>query len=173
MNNSAIDNLANHAFELAGIAITGVLASGVLITGFIFNYKGKRIEADKLKQMPEAYWLAKKAEEEANALIKKAEAEASVKKHEIDVSSNERLAIDHRERKTKEQVAKLEFEQAAFQSAPPEYWEMLATKAKAENESKTALETARLQAQAEKNAADAHARAITSAAREIRQAING
>lgn len=169
MNNSAIDNLANHAFELAGIAITGVLASGVLITGFIFNYKGKRIEADKLKQMPEAYWLAKKAEEEANALIKKAEAEASVKKHEIDVSSNERLAIDHRERKTKEQVAKLEFEQ----SAPPEYWEMLATKAKAENESKTALETARLQAQAEKNAADAHARAITSAAREIRQAING
>lgn len=133
--------------ELAGIVIVVAGALTGFISGKIFSYQEKSVEAERLKNMPDSYWEAEKAK-----------AEASAKKHELDVAMKERLVLDERDRKAKADAARLEFER----TAPPEYWDAMAKKIEAEERGKTERENAQIQA-----------KAIEKAAAEVRRAAIG
>lgn len=108
--------------EVKIIVGIGVIALGICaINDYNSTQADKRRIADKqqareherrLKEMevdfPPEYWTAKAAEHEA-----------SVKKHEIDIKSQELLKIDQRNREDAERKAIREFEK----DAPAEYWE--------------------------------------------------
>ena len=136
--NSILDNFENHPGTTALLFLVAVIFGGGAMA-----VRANRIEGERLKDMPDSYWEAKKAE-----------AEASVKKHEIDVASNERLVLDSRNRETAKAEAKREFEK----SAPPEYWDAIARKAEAEERTKTAA---------------AQAKAAKEAAYQLGQSIKG
>lgn len=126
-----------------GIAAVTLEVGGAF--GSVMSYKAKQLEAERLKEMPDSYWMAEKAK-----------AEAAVKQHELDIALKERLELDARDRAALERAAKLEFER----TAPPEYWEAAARKAEAAERGKTERENAKRQAEA-----------IKSAAREISLAV--
>lgn len=130
-----------------------VLCVGAALFATLFGiksmseYQDKRLEADKLRSMPDSYWEARKAE-----------AAASVKKHEMDIASKERLTLDKRNREAEEAAAQREFEK----TAPPEYWASLARQVEAEERGRTDRENAQAQA-----------KALEKAAYEIRRAAIG
>lgn len=88
---------------LGGIGSFTAIAVALIIR----SIKQSEVEA----QMPPEYWIARKAETEAD-----------VEKHRISEESNERLVIDLREREETEKARKREFEL----NAPDEYWQSLA-----------------------------------------------
>jgi len=108
--------------EIKALAGVGTIVLGIFaIHAYEESQRQKHIMADKQKArehelqlkekevgFPPEYWTAKAAEHEA-----------SVKKHEIDVQSQERLTIDQRNREDAERQAIREFEK----DAPAEYWE--------------------------------------------------
>lgn len=132
------DKFMDDHFDIASIA----LVATTLLLGFsidrVAGYKTKVSEGERLKSMPDSYWAAKAVE-----------AEASVKKHELDIQSQERLVIDKRDRAAKKEAAQREFEK----SAPPEYWAAMAKKAEIEERGRTERENAQAQAKALENAA--------------------
>ncbi len=107
--------------------------------GYIATYddRSKTRQMEIEKDYPPEYWLAKKAAEEA-----------SIKKHEIDVASRERLSLDKREREDKARQERTSFEL----NAPPEYWE---SKKVAEQE-KTRRELNRMQSEMNKRQIEAN-----------------
>jgi len=108
--------------EVKIVAGIGTVVFGMFIIHIYEEFqKQKRIMADKQRTrehelqlretevaLPPEYWTAKAAEHEA-----------SVKKHEIDIQSQERLKIDQRNREDAERQAIREFEK----DAPESYWQ--------------------------------------------------
>lgn len=92
------------------IAIVGLGIFAVLGFAYVGTFNAK----EKTKQMqmeidyPPEYWVAKQAE-----------IEHDIRKHEIDISSKERLAMDKRDREDMARRERIAFEQ----NAPDGYWE--------------------------------------------------
>ena len=127
--NDILDTIA--VICLGSLALFGF---GYLVT---YDERARTRQMEIEKEYPPEYWLAKKAAEEA-----------SIKKHEIDVASRERLSLDKREREDKARKEKTSFEL----NAPPEYWE---SKKVAEQE-KTRREINRQQAEMNKRQIEAN-----------------
>jgi len=99
--------------------ILGAIGSFTAVTISIIFRNIKKIDAEK--EMPAEYWIAKKAD-----------TEAQVERYRIDVESRERLILDKRERDDAEKIRQREFEL----NAPQEYWDSKAL----EEREKTARE---------------------------------
>lgn len=89
--------------------ILGAIGSFTALAISLIIRNIKQIDAET--QMPPEYWIAKKAE-----------TEAEIEKYRISEESRERLIIDQRERTDVEKARKREFEM----NAPKEYWDSIA-----------------------------------------------
>lgn len=150
--------------KLAAICTAGLVAvSGMIFAEKVLEMrKAERIEMtnannaiEKAKleaTYPPEYWLAKKAAEEANVEEEKAKIEAT-----------KQLELDKRDREDAEKAARREYEK----NAPAEYWEQ---KRIAEEE-KTKRDRARLQFEAEQEAARQHRQAIAEGAKVVDRAL--
>ena len=163
MNTSQFKIAAGFAVACIGICAYSYLKKEDLKTKKAeFEAKQKQIELDILEEQtkfPPEYWAAKQAE-----------TEASVKKHEVDVASQERLEIDARTRRDAEAKAKREFEK----DAPESYW----AQKKVEEEERTRRhqmdlddQRMRRQAEADRDIAKRNAEALESSAKTIERAI--
>lgn len=134
---------------LGGLSIVSIAASYILTDG-------KRKEVKKIEQqakLPPEYWTAKVEE-----------AKASVKKHQMDVESNERMTLDRRNREDAERTAKLEYEK----NAPKEYWEHK----RIMEEEKTKRDTEHERIRSEERLARKQAETIRDSARYISSALS-
>ena len=112
-----MDNNKMMAFLFAGTATA--------VAGFAY---GSQVHKDNtMKNMPEAYWEAQKAEQEAEYKKHIADLEYRKEKDALDrKASAERAEQDHR-RKMEQDAALREFEK----NQPPEYWTYKATEREA------------------------------------------
>ena len=140
-------------FEVVGLAL---LCAGAILVPVIFDRERTHTERmrkeERLLAMPDSYWEAERAKQEAKA-----------KMHAVDVAAKERLELDSRERAEKALEAKREFEM----NAPDGYWYALACK----EEAKANAKIAEKKADAEKYSAQARAEALNKMAHDITKAI--
>lgn len=116
---------------------------GTILLGILSHSGTEAYKARQLKEMPDSYWEAKKAEAQSAIEIRREE-----------LAQEERLTLDKRQREQEAAAAKREFEKAA----PPEYWTSLAEQAKAKEQAKIERDKAA---------------AVAKAASEFRRAANG
>lgn len=92
------------------VAIVGLGIFAILGFAYVgtFNAKEKTKQIELETSYPPEYWIAKQAE-----------IDHDIRKHEIDISSKERLAMDKRNREDNARRERIEFEQ----NAPSGYWE--------------------------------------------------
>ena len=147
-NGNFKDNLKDAGIYLIifGLSIIGF--------GYIFTENSRnRVRQTQLElQYPKEYWLAKKAEEEAN-----------IEKHRIDVESQERLTLDSRKRNDLKIANQLAFEK----DAPKEYWEY--KKSQEIEQNRLNIERERLKS--EERISKAHNDTIRKSAESVERAV--
>lgn len=162
--------ISSEAKIVAGIG--AVIVGMFALTIYHGAQVDKRKYADKERQrqhdldlkskeatFPPEYWTAKAAEYEA-----------SVRKHQIDIQSEERLKIDQRNREDAEKQAIREFEK----DAPAEYWEQkrLAEEEKTKRKQiQVEEERSRRLDEREREIARRNAQAIEAGAKSLERAI--
>lgn len=150
-------NDTKEAFALIGLLGASVI--GAILASGVNSARTERIKAS----YPPEYWQARIAESEER-----------VRKHQLDVASKERLALDKRARDDQARKQRLEFER----SAPSGYWaykaeqeRLAATKDIARQKAQTEREIAKQKAQTEREVAEKKARAIENSTLKLVEAF--
>lgn len=146
-----MDNDKFYAFLFAG---TATAAAGIAY--------GSKIHHDNtLKNMPDAYWEAQKAEQEASYKKHLADLEYQKEKDEADRKANAEKAERDHQRQMEKDAALREFEK----NQPPEYWTYKA----AEREARSREYAAEQERKAKNYEADRRAEAQKEQYREMRR----
>ena len=144
---------------IIGIATVTLGLSGLIV--YTISQEDKRKYSDKERQRQHELELekekAKLPPEYWNAMAE--EHKASVKKHEIDVQSKEKLELDERDRKDAENERIREYEK----NAPAEYWEQK----RIEQEEKTKRKRMLLNYEAERAMNEQHIKKLEEGAKKI------